>query len=116
MLSVGFFRFVPIASALLLVTEVALIIWRVIPLVYGETAVPLHYNIHFGVDTIGDWKRVFTVPVIGLAVLCLNMFLARYFFSRERALSYIAAGSALFLECILFVATIFIVLLNISYG
>jgi DMSO reductase anchor subunit len=112
----GFFRFVPIASLLLIIAEVALISWRVVPMIYGQTAVPLHYNIHFGVDTIGDWRRIFTVPVIGLLILLINTALARFFLKGERALSAMAAGATLFLEVILFVATIFIILLNISYG
>ncbi|MFA5946938.1 MAG: hypothetical protein WC813_02855 [Patescibacteria group bacterium] len=114
--SVGFFRFVPIICVLLILTEIALISWRVLPMVYGQTAVPLHYNIHFGVDTIGEWWRIYTVPTIGLVMLLLNMGLIRYFMKGERALSYMAAGATLFIESILFVATIFIILLNISYG
>jgi hypothetical protein len=114
--SVGFFRFVSIVCALLLLAEVALISWRVVPMIYGQTAVPLHYNIHFGVDTIGDWWRIYTVPAVGLVMLLLNMGLVRYFMKGERALSYMSAGATLFLESILFVATIFIILLNISYG
>jgi len=116
MRSVGFFRFVPLISGLLILAEVALISWRIVPMVYGQTAVPLHYNIHFGVDTVGDWWRIYTVPAVALMVLIINMSLARFFFRRERALSYMAVGSTILLEGILFVSTIFIILLNISYG
>jgi hypothetical protein len=113
---VRFFRFAWITSALLVVAQAALPAWRILPLVYGQTAVPLHYNIHFGVDTIGAWWRIFTVPVVGLAFLLLNAGLAKFFFKRERALSVVAAASTLTLEVILFGAIVFIVLLNISYG
>ena len=116
MLSVGFFRFVPIISVLLIVIEVGLISWRIVPMIYGQTVVPLHYNIHFGVDTIGDWWRIYTVPVLALVLLILNMGLARFFFKRDKALAYMAAGATLLLEVILFVASLFIILLNISYG
>ncbi len=116
MRSVGFFRFVPIVSGLLIVSEIALISWRIVPMIYGQTAVPLHYNVHIGVDTVGDWWRIYTVPVVALLVLLVNFGLARFFFRRERALSYMAFGATLLLEGVLFIATIFIILLNISYG
>lgn len=116
MLSITFFRLVALFSAVLIVCEIALISWRIVPMIYGQTAVPLHFNTHFGVDTVGAWWRIYTVPAVALILLVGNMFLANYFFHRERVLAYMAVGATLILETVLFGAMIFIVLLNISYG
>ena len=99
-----------------LLFQVLLPAWRILPLIYGQTAVPLHYNIHFGVDTIGEWWRVFTAPVVGLLIAVINGAAAKYLWQREKMLSYLAVSSTLFLEFLLSVAMVFIVLLNISYG
>lgn len=116
MLSIGFFRLVAVVSLLLITLQVGLISWRIVPLISGQTAVPLHYNIHFGVDTIGAWWRIYTVPAVALVMLALNLGIGQYFFNRDRALAYMAMGATLLLEVILFVASLFIILLNISYG
>ncbi len=116
LLSIGFFRLVPSVSLFLIVVQIGLISWRIVPAIYGQTAVPLHYNIHFGVDTIGDWWRIYTVPTLALCILLINMGLAQFFFVRDRALAYMAGGATLVLEAILFVASLFIILLNLSYG
>jgi len=32
----------------------------------------LHYNIIFGVDLVGEWWKIFYLPIVGLLVLLLN--------------------------------------------
>jgi len=116
MRSLLFFRACWGAVLFLLLFQILFPAWRIVPLIYGQTAVPLHYNIHFGVDTIGEWWRVFTVPAVGLAIALINGVSARRLWKREKMLAYLAVGATLFLEVFLSVAMVFIVLLNISYG
>ncbi len=42
--------------------------------------VPLHYNLIFGVDSVGSWKRLFLIPAIGFIILIFNNFLAHFFY------------------------------------
>lgn len=116
MRSLLFFRACWGAVLFLLLFQILFPAWRILPLIYGQTAVPLHYNIHFGVDTIGEWWRVFTAPTVGLAIALINGVSAKMLWKREKMLAYLAVSATLFLEVFLSVAMVFIVLLNISYG
>lgn len=90
--------------------------WKVLPMIYGNEVVPIHYNIHYGVDETGPWWRVFTLPVIGLVLWLVNVPLAAAFSRHERMLGAFVAGMTLVIEALLFIAMIFVVLLNLSYG
>ena len=90
--------------------------WKVLPMIYGNEVIPIHYNIHYGVDRTGPWWRVFTLPVIGLALWLVNVPLAAVFSRHERMLGTFVAGMTLVIEVLLFIAMIFVVLLNLSYG
>lgn len=111
-----YFRVVGILSLLTWAATVVLPSVRVLPLIYGKTAVPLHYNIHIGVDTVGPWWRIFLVPAIGLIVMIVNVLLARYMWTRDPALAHIVGVATLALQVALFVAMIFIVYLSLQYA
>ncbi len=85
------------------------------PQMRSELFVPLHYNIHFGVDLIGQWWQLFTSPFIAAVILLVNWIIAVYFFKKEPVLSSFFAVVAAICAALLFVATIFIVLLNLTY-
>ena len=103
-------------SLLLWFTLTGLLVWRVVPVIYKKTAVPLHYNIHIGVDDVGPWWRIFTVPAIGLIFILLNLILARFMWSRDPMLAHVAAASTVLIELILLAATVFIILNSLSYA
>ncbi len=111
-----FFRVVTSLSLLTWLASVALLSVRVLPIIYGKTAVPLHYNIHIGVDTVGPWWRIYLVPVIGLIIIVTNIFLARFMWSRDPVLSHVAGITALLLQIVLLTATVFIVYLSLQYA
>ena len=93
-----------------------LILWRVMPSAYGREIVPLHYNVHVGIDTFGPWWMLFMVPVMGLAFACLNAIAARIFARRAPALSIAFWITTAAIAPFLFLACASIVLLNIAYG
>jgi hypothetical protein len=111
-----YFRVVSVLSLLAWGATVALPSIRVLPIIYGKTAVPLHYNIHIGVDTIGPWWRIYLVPAIGLIIIVTNLLLARYMWSRDPVLSHIAGLATLVLQLVLLTAMIFIVYLSLQYA
>lgn len=41
----------------------------------SQDLVILHYNVDFGVDLIGNVKRIFTIPVLGLLIILINTIL-----------------------------------------
>lgn len=93
----------------------ALPIWQLFPELKAEPAIPLHYNIHFGIDMFGPWWQIFTFPIIGAGILIFNFILAFAFWRRDRVLSYFFTGVAVMTSLVIFVSTIFVVFLNASY-
>ena len=87
--------------------------WRILPNVQKGEFLPLHYNIYFGIDRFGPWYYIFMPAVLGLVLLIVNLMFQMAFFRREGILSYFFAIATIFSELILFVAMVFIVLLNI---
>lgn len=103
-----------IAIALLMVVF-AIPFWKLYPEISTKPAVPLHYNIHFGVDLIGAWWRVFMPSIIGLAILIVNTILASVYWKKQKMLSYYSLIAVPVLMTFLLLASLFITLLNITY-
>jgi len=43
----------------------------------------LHYNVYFGVDVIGPWWQVYSLPLIGLIVMGINTVLGYLFYQKK---------------------------------
>lgn len=115
--SLRFFRICFGLSLLTVVLMTLLPFWRLYPIIAARAmVVPMHYNIHFGVDRTGPWWGFFVLPAIGLGCLIVNSLLALKLWKRERMLSYLFAGVTVAVEIILFVAMVFVVSLNLAYG
>ncbi|MBU0646419.1 hypothetical protein KJ611_03010 [Patescibacteria group bacterium] len=102
-----------VISLVLVILTFALPAWRVLPLVQEQDFLPLHYNIYFGIDRFGPWYYIFVPAALGGTLLIINLIFQTAFFRRESVLSYFFAVATVFSEIMLFVAMIFIVLLNI---
>lgn len=73
----------------------------------------LHYNVYFGVDMVGNYKSVFLIPLIGLALFLVNFLLSLYFYrSKERIASYLLLMAALMIQLSLLVAALSIIIIN----
>lgn len=103
-------------SLILWLASAAIPAWRILPMVQGREAVPLHYNVHIGVDWIGPWWFVFTPAAVGLLFIVINIGAMRFVWRKESQLATLIAVQTLVLQILLLLASIFVVLLNISYG
>lgn len=73
----------------------------------------LHYNVYFGVDTLGDWRQVFILPLLGLVLLVINLLLAIHFYGKkERIASHILLMATLMLQLSLLVASASVIVIN----
>lgn len=88
-----------------------LVIWQTKNL--GEL-ISLHYNIYFGIDLLGFWYQIYLLPGLGLLFFLINFVLAGLFYSKEKIISYFLIGGSTFSQIIFFLATIFIILINLS--
>ena len=73
----------------------------------------LHYNIIFGVDLVGDWWKVYYLPLAGILVVLLNYFFSGLLYSIDKFLARLLNFWALFFHLFLMIGTILLVGLNI---
>lgn len=94
---------------------VNLAIWTALVIFIKPVDFPiiLHYNVYFGVDMIGNWKEIFSLPSIGLFLLILNSFLALFFYEKkEKIASYILLIASVMVQINLAIAITSLILIN----
>lgn len=88
--------------------------WIAIWVIVQPTDQPiiLHYNVYFGVDSIGNWKNIYLFPIFAGAILIVNIILSRFFYYKERFISYLFAGMALVIQLLMAVGLSSIIKIN----
>lgn len=78
-----------------------------------EFPIILHYNVYFGVDSVGDYRQVYILPFVGLILFLINLLLAMYFYAqKERIASYVLLIGTLMIQLSLIVASASVILIN----
>lgn len=95
---------------------VALLSWRILPLVYGRDSVPLHYNIYVGIDTFGPWWMLFSIPLLSLVFALINGVCAKTLLRKRPMLALTLWSATLFVGVLSLMALVRIILINIAYG
>ncbi|TAN32668.1 hypothetical protein EPN28_04055 [Patescibacteria group bacterium] len=72
----------------------------------------LHYNIIFGIDLVGDWWKIFYLPLAGLGALVLNYCLSFAFYGKDKFVARLLVGWAVFIHVFLLLAAILLSRLN----
>lgn len=67
----------------------------------GLDALPLHYNIYFGIDFYGNFNYLYGLPGFGLGILILNTALAIYIYKRSHLLAAYLMYAAVVIQVIL---------------
>ena len=73
----------------------------------------LHYNILFGVDFIGEWWRVFYLPLTGTLIIFANAVIGWFLFQRDKYIAYAFLGMAMLCQVFLLIGAALLVFLNI---
>lgn len=90
-----------------------LVYYRFSRFLAGQTeSIILHYNIYFGIDKVGEWTRVYNLPLIGIIILLVNTVIAYLLYSKNRLLSYFIISATLLMQILLNLATFYIVVVN----
>jgi hypothetical protein len=116
--SVSFlFDFFHVRILIIILIGLNLLIWFLALFVnynVSQSLIVLHYNIDFGVDLIGEAKRLYIIPLLGLVIILINKILLMTLFKNEhfRFISYLLLLSALFVNFILLTALSIIYLIN----
>lgn len=77
------------------------------------TPIPLHFNIYYGIDFIGRWYYVYALPISGSIILLLNMWIGAIMEKKKEEFSFLILIATIVVQTLLFLAGVFIVLLNI---
>ena len=92
-----------------------IITWLYIWLKFGGAAneIVLHYNILFGVDTVGRWQELFIYPLSGLAIFVIDLGLIFYchLFRRVKLKNLLLVVVPI-IETVLFLSVLLIVKAN----
>jgi|SRR3989344_8803564 len=73
----------------------------------------LHYNVVFGVDLIGDWWKIYYLPLVGIIVMLVNYISGLYFYGHDKLLSRVLTFFTVFFHVFLLIAIVLIVDKNI---
>ena len=73
----------------------------------------LHYNVVFGVDLIGEWWKIYYLPVAGILVILINYLSGWNFYSQDKLLARILSFFSVFFHVFLLIAIVLIVDKNI---
>lgn len=83
------------------------VVWYSIISFKGD--IPLHYNIYFGVDLLGDKNEIFKLPLIALLIFLINFILAFIVYKKEKILSLFLTVAALMIQIFLLTAALMII-------
>ncbi len=81
--------------------------------VSANIPIPLHYNAYYGVDYLGDYKKIFVIPAVGLIIIFANIILSFLLAKKCKFASQLLIFIIPFIQILLMVATISIVLFNL---
>jgi hypothetical protein len=73
----------------------------------------ISYNILFGVDKIGEWWKLYSIPLFGFCVLVLNFFIGWLTYHQDRYMAYLLLLIAGIVQMYLLMSTWVLVFLNI---
>ena len=88
----------------------AWLLWQIRP---QSEALFLHYNILFGVDSIGDWFEILYLPLSGAFILSSNAAAGWLLFSRDKYLAHFLNATAVICQVCLLMAALLLVALNV---
>ncbi len=109
-----FFKQLPIVVPFGLSVLANVITWGWLAWFFKPTNEPvfLHYNVLFGVDYIGDWHRVFLLPIVGVSILLINTLLGWLLASRDMVVAYILQIISLLSSSLLLLMALLLVEIN----
>lgn len=72
----------------------------------------LHYNIYFGIDLIGDWYKIYLIPLSGLVIILVNYFVSVIIYSSKRVFSYVVLSFTVIIHFFLVLAALLLTHIN----
>lgn len=101
------------AVGLLLLVGWMISFWRFPAFGAQGEVVPLHYNIYFGVDSVGPWWRILMIPGFATLVFGLNVLILFGKSQDDRMMATLLLITSFLVALLCDVALVFILLANV---
>ena len=72
----------------------------------------LHYNIYFGIDLIGEWYKIYIIPLSGLLIILVNYLAGVILYPSNRVLSKLVVLFAVPVNIFLTLASVLLAFIN----
>lgn len=79
----------------------------------GPYPVILHYSLLFGVDYLGEYYKIFFIPLVGLILLLSNGVIGYWLYFREKLATYFLMAATLEIQIFLFIAGVALIKINL---
>lgn len=79
----------------------------------AEEIIPLHYNIYFGIDRVGEWFEIFIYPFTAFVIFLINFFLSYLIYKKEKFLSHLLSIASTVVGLVILGAGILVLMINI---
>jgi len=67
-----------------------------------DTVIALHHNIYFGITLIGDPRKVYFIPFLGLMIIIVNLIFSNIIKQEEKIFMYIFSACSLIINIFYF--------------
>ncbi len=88
-------------------------LWLIIRIKPQVEPIFLHYNVMFGVDYIGEWWRIFYLPMFGLIIWLVNAVLGWLYFSKNKFVAQLLNFVTLLCQIFLLMVCGMLIFLNV---
>lgn len=78
----------------------------------ADSIVFLHYNVDFGANLIGEVKKIYIIPLLGLLIFLFNFILSVRFYKYNRFIPHILLSSGVVVNVTLLISIYLIYLIN----
>lgn len=101
--------FLFVAAIVCNVIAYGLCLWQLTP---TDDSMVLHYSVYFGIDLVGPWYQIYSLPLIGTFLWLLNGTLLVPLHRRDALFGYAIAGTTLVCDLLLGITTALLLWVN----
>lgn len=95
-----------------LLVNICLWIFLVNNKIESDYPIILHYNLFFGVDYLGNYEKIYLIPLTGLIIIFINSILGHILYAKEKLVAYFLIFNMLIIQMFLLFAGYLIIKVN----
>lgn len=95
-----------------LLVNICLWIFLVNNKIESDYPIILHYNLFFGVDYLGNYEKIYLIPLTGLIIIFINSILGHILYAKEKLVAYFLIFNMLIIQIFLLFAGYLVIKVN----